>query len=81
MQTAQDTLVSTFFMTAVRHAFAAVRILLELGFPGNLQENRILQRFSHLEYSLEHSDGYPYCLGHPGSRITGREVRSQPQCL
>ena len=35
MQTAQDTLVSTFFMTDVRHAFAAVRILLELG---NFQE-------------------------------------------
>ena len=35
MQTAQDTLVSTFYMTDVRHAFAAVRILLELG---NFQE-------------------------------------------
>ena len=82
MQTAQDTLVSTFFMTDVSRAFAAVRILLEFGkFPGNLQENRILPRFSDLEYSLEHSDGYPYCLGHPGNRITGREVRSQPQCL
>ena len=31
MHTAQDTLVSTFFMTDVRRAFAAVRILLELG--------------------------------------------------
>ena len=30
MQTAQDTLISTFLMTDVRHAFAAVRILLEL---------------------------------------------------
>jgi hypothetical protein len=44
--------------------------------PGNLQENRILPRFSELEYSLEHSDGYPYCLGHPGSRIPSREVCS-----
>ena len=33
--TAQDTLVSTFFMTDVSRAFAAVRILLELG---NFQE-------------------------------------------
>ena len=31
LQTAQDTLVSTFFMTDVRRAFAAVRILRELG--------------------------------------------------
>ncbi len=31
-------------------------------FPGNLQENRILPRFSDLEYSLEHSDGYPYSV-------------------
>ena len=35
MQTAQDTLVSAFFVTDVRHAFVAVRILLELG---NFQE-------------------------------------------
>ena len=35
MQTAQDALVSTCNMTDVRHAFAAVRILLELG---NFQE-------------------------------------------
>ena len=35
MQTAQDTLVSTFFVTDVKHAFVAVRILLELG---NFQE-------------------------------------------
>ena len=44
-------------------------------FPGNLQEKRILPLFSELEYSLEHSGGYPYHSGHPGSRIPSREVR------
>ena len=44
-------------------------------FPGNLQEKRILPLFSELEYSLEHSDGYPYYSGHPGSHIPSREVR------
>ena len=44
-------------------------------FPGNLQEKRILPLFSELEYSLEHSGGYPYYSGHPGSRIPSREVR------
>ena len=44
-------------------------------FPGNLQEKRILPLFSELEYSLEHSGGYPYYSGHPGSHIPSREVR------
>jgi len=44
-------------------------------FPGNLQEKRILPLFSELEYSLEHSGGYPYYSGHPASHIPSREVR------
>ena len=44
-------------------------------FPGNLQEKRILPLFSELEYSIEHSGGYPYYSGHPGSHIPSREVR------
>ena len=77
MQTAQDTSVSTFFVTVVRHAFAYQSTFCLNGkFPGNLQEKRILPLFSELQYSLEYSGGYPYYSGHPGSRIPSREVRS-----
>ena len=62
MQTAQDTSVSVFFVTDVRHAFVSVHILLEW----EISEKRILSLFSELEYSLEHSGGYPYSLEHSG---------------
>jgi hypothetical protein len=71
-----DTLASAFFVTGVRHAFAAVRILLEWEISRKSSGKSHLPLFSGLEYSLEHSDGYPYCLGHPGSRIPSLEVRS-----